>query len=338
MNTLRMTKVRDVLRRTLEEQLAASGAEMAGPWRMLSSESGAWDSGARLNPAIFAAMNGQFGDNIMREVLLAAAGVKVSRTCLGDSQLELLQSIASEHAFSVVASDDRYIHRPDVGKGGTSNRIERQSKPDQTGGLWNVYIAAHPSLAATARMLEEMGDNEIFGLLLGIPQCCRNAFGRNRVVAAAKQNDFIGMALDATAGPMPFDPWLNYAANYFGAALISFFPCSFRCAAAAYASRNTYRMLRECNPSWAARFLDLHRTNILYTEYEGLHLFRQPLHDGVIRYGPGDFDSTEQTELSALLRRGDRLIVHGKRHVAICRGDAHIGTREGQDVGAFIFL
>ena len=332
------TKIREAMRRVLEEQLAGLDASAAGPWSMLTDESATWRSGTRLNPAILADMRRRFDDNLTREVLLAAAAVKVSRTCLDDAELAALRDIATAHSFCLLASEGRYIHRHDTGKGGAANGIERKARPDEPGGLRNVYMAAYDSLAAAARLIEETGDHEIFGLLLGIPQCCRDAFGRNSAAAKAKQNDFIGAALDATDGPMPYDPWLNYAANYFGGALISFFPCSFRCPAAAFVARNTYRMLDECDPAWAARFLNLHRTNILYTEYDGLHLFRQPLTNDVIRYGPGDLDSTEQTDVAHLLRRGNRLVVHGKRHIGIYRDDARVAEIEGEDAGLLPFF
>jgi hypothetical protein len=333
-----IVKIRETLRLTLDIELAGGDAAQAGPWSMLRDECVTWRSGAGLNPAILAAMRGRFDDNLTREVLLAAAGVKVSRTCLNDTQLDALRNIAAAHSFRLLASEDRYIHRYDKGKGGAANGIERRAQPDETSGLRNVYVATGDSVAAAARMLEESGDHEIFGLLLGIPQCCRDAFGRNGPAASAKQNDFIGPSLDATAGPMPYDAWLNYAANYFGGALISFFPCSFRCPAAALVARNTYRMLSECDQCWAQRFLDLHRTNILYTEYQGLHLFRRPLADGIIQYGPDDFESTEPTEVARLLRRGNRLMVYGKRHMGIYRDGMHIGELDGEDVGMFAFL
>ena len=77
---------------------------------------------------------------------------------------------------------------------------------------------------------------------------------------------------------------------------------------------------------------------MLYTEYEGVHLFRRPIGDGIIDYAPEDFSSTEPTSVSDLLRRGDRLDVRGKRCVHVCRGSERIGVLEGEDVGMCVFL
>jgi hypothetical protein len=136
---------------------------------------------------------------------------------------------------------------------------------------------------------------------------------------------------------MPYDPWLNYLSQYFGRTLISFFPCSFRCPAAAMVARATFGMLAECDRAWAQSFLDLQQTNVLYTEYEGLHLFRRPFVDGSIQYGPNDFDATELTSVSDLLRRGDRLDVRGKQCVHVYRGSDRIGVLEGEDIGMCVF-
>lgn len=339
-------RIHKALKKTLEEELAkerqtlgVDGAKPAidGPWSMLASERDAWSAQARLSPELYAQIRGQFSDNIIREVLFAAAGVKVSRTCLSDAKIAYLHEVADQYDFRLVTSSVRYILRPDTGKGGFCNGIERVAGPEEKSGRQNVYIASDASLAEAGKLLEEAGDDELFGMLLGIPPCCREAYARLQPLAQAKQNDLVPLVLDNTPDTTPYDPWLNYVANYFGRALLSFFPCSFRCPAAGTAARRTFEMLAECDGAWARSFLDLQRTNILYTEYQGLHLFRRPLVDGSIHYGPDDFDSTEPTEVAALIRGGDRLDVRGKRQVDIYRGVELIGVLEGEDVGMCVF-
>jgi hypothetical protein len=305
---------------------------------MLVSESGSWQNSVPLNTELYREMRGMFPDSISREVLLAAAGLKISRTGLSESKLALLSGLAVKHNFQVVASCERYIHRRDLGKGGAANSIERLAGPEEDGGLRNVYIASNLGLAEAGKLCEEAGDDELFGLLLGIPKCCREAYARYKPLAFAKQNDFLAFALDNTGGEMPFDPWVNYAARYFGPTLLSFFPCSFRCPAAATVARATFDMLAGCDAAWADSFLDAQRTNVLYTEYQGLHLFRRPLVGGWIDYGPGDFVSTEPTPVADLIGRGDRLEVRGKREVHVYRGRQRIGIVQGEDAGMLVFL
>lgn len=331
--------IREALRKTLDEVFGAEDPKspIGGPWGMVINAHNTWKAPARLNHELFLQLRGQFSDNIIREILLAAAGIKISRTCLSDRKLELLQGIADLHGFHLVASNARFILRRDKGKGGWSNSIDRVIGPNEENGLRNVYIASDASLAEAGRLLEEAGMDELFGALLGVPPCCREAYERFQAAAQAKQNDFVSLVLENTPGSIPYDPWVNYMAQYFGRSMLSFFPCTFRCAAASIAAKSTFEMLAGCDAAWAHSFLELHQTNILYTENLGLHLFRQPLSDGSIRYGPHDVDSTEPTEAATLIRQGDRLEVHGKRQVTIYRGSEQIGTLEGEDVGMCVF-
>jgi hypothetical protein len=310
---------------------------LPGPWNLLLEEGCTWRVRPPLDAELFCDLQRQFGSNVIREILLAAAGVKLSRICLSDARLEVLRGIAQRYGFTAVASSERYIHRRDLGKGGTSNTIERLSDPGEAGGLRNVYIAADAGLASAGKMLEEAGDDDNFGALLGIPSCCREAFARMSAVALVSQNDFVLPALDNTHVAMPYDPWVNYLANYFGPGLISFFPCSFACSKAAAVARDTFEMLSACNAMWARSFLESQRTNILYTEYEGLHLFRQPLVDGCVRYGPEDYSFTEPSRVAELVSRGSVLEVHGKHVVRIWWGSEHIASLDGANVGMCCF-
>jgi len=338
-------RILQALQETLENELTSARqaldmggvkASTGGPWRMLYGDSG-WSEPTQLSRELFAQIRGEFSDDIVREILLAAAGVKVSRTSLSEAKLALLRSIATEHGFCVLASADRYIHRRDKGKGGCCNAIERAAGPDEDSGLRIVYVASDSSLTSAAMLLEQAGDDQLFGMLLGIPSCCREAYARFQPTAMAKQFDLVPMALDNTPGEMPYDAWVNYPAVYFGRALLSFFPCSFRCPSAGTVARSTFKMLAECDAAWAHTFLEFHQTNILYTEYQGVHMFRSPIVDRSIRYKPSHLRSTEPTDLAGILRSGDRLRVRGKRHVDVYRGLERIAALEGEDVSMCAF-
>jgi hypothetical protein len=330
-------RVRHALTEALLRERANDPASLRGPWNLLLEDCCTWRDGGDLSRELFLDLRGHFGAHLVREILLAAAGVKISRTCLADQEVDLLRGVAARHGFAVVASKERYLHHRDAGKGGSSNAVDRLAGPDEANGLRNVYIAMDVALAETGQMLEAAGDDENFGVLLGIPSCCRQAFIRMRPIVSAGQNDFVLPALDNTSGPIPYDPWLNYLANYFGPGLLSFFPCSFRCANAAAVAANTWAMLRRCDAEWAESFFANCRTNILYTEYDGLHLFRRPLVERCIDYGPRDFRSTESTSVSALVSSGSRLEVRGKHAVSIWRDSGLIASLEGPDIGMCAF-
>jgi hypothetical protein len=336
----RKERLRAILWRTLDEQLQSeAGAtdpsgnrrRLTGPWGAFFDEHSAWDGTTQLSRDLYLELKGQFDDNLIREILLAAADVKISRTTLAKRKIELLQATAGRHGFEIVTCEHQWILRADRGKGGWANRVERLAEPGEAGAVSNVYIASDSTLADTGRMLDEAGEDDLFGALLGIPACCREAFDRSKSLAAEKQNDFVPYVLENTCGDMPYDWRLNYTAQYFGFSLLSFFPCSFRCPAAAAVADSTLSMLAGCDAAWAKRFVELQQTNVLYTENGGLHLFRAHLRNGLIAYDPRDLQSSEATELAYLLKQGDRLEVSGQHAVQVYRGSTKIGAVAGED-------
>jgi len=342
----RKERLRTILRQTLAKQLQSESEPrhpdsrawcFPGPWGAFFDERSAWNSATRLNPDLYKELIGTFDENQIREILLAAADIKISRTTLTDGKIEILQAIAEKHRFQIVASADRWILRADRGKGGWANRKERLAEPGEPGGVRNVYIASATTLAETGRLLDQAGEDDLFGALLGIPLCCREAFDRSKAHAAREQFDFVPYVLDNTPGDMPYDWRLNYTAQYFGSSLLSFFPCSFRCPTAAAIVDSTAAMLSHCDYTWASRSVELHKTNILYTETRGLHLFRAPLRNGQISYSPRDLQSSEPTELAHLLQQGDRLKVGGKHSAQIYRGPTKIGDVTGAGTCMCVF-
>jgi hypothetical protein len=298
----------------------------------LFHETSAWDGTTRLNRELYLDLRGKFDDHLVREALLAAADVKISRTSLIEEQIELLRMRAERYGFEVATGRERWVLCADQGKGGWANCGRRVDERGETGVVRNVYIASDSTLAETGRLLDEAGEDDLFGALLGIPACCREAFERFKHLAAGKQYDFVPYTLENTGDVMPYDWRLNCAAQYFGFSLLSFFPCSFRCPAAAKVADKTFQMLAECDPIWADKFVKFQQSNVLYTENCGIHLFRTRLCDGQISYEPRDLLSTEITDMTALLKRGDRLEVIGKHEVRVYQGPTKIAELSGEDI------
>jgi hypothetical protein len=342
----RKERLRTIVRRALDEQLQseagavdASGnrRRLAGPWGNFFDQHTGWDEATQLNRGLYLELKGRFDDNLIREILLAAADLKISRASLTAEKIDLLRSAAARHGFQITPGNHHWILSADRGKGGWANRAERLAEPGEAGSVCNVYIASDSTLADTGRMLDEAGEDDLFGALLGIPACCREAFDRSKSLAAEKQYDFVPCVLENTCGDMPYDWRLNYTAQYFGGSLLSFFPCSFRCPIAAAIADSTMSMLAACDAVWTKRLVETQQINVLYTENSGLHLFRAPFCNGRIVYDPRLLQSTEATELAGLLQQGDRLEVSGKHAVAIYRGSTKIGELEGEDTCMCVF-
>jgi hypothetical protein len=288
---------------------------------------------------LFWGLKDKFNDNMLREVILASCGLKVARTCLSDDDLVTFLGVAERNKLRVIASPEKYLHRKDIGKGGWSNSLERVVPADYEGGLFNVYVATEKHLAALGLDTEEQNCEDEFGLLLGIPHCCRRAYMQNRQLARLKQNDLIPFVLDNTIGPPPYNFWNNYIAQYFGRALLSFFPCSFNCTLAADLAQTSFSILRQCSESWANDFITSQQMNILYTEYLGVHQFPGSIYaDGWVKYEPTDVESTESTGVSEYLRAGDRLKVLDRHGVEIYDGNQLVRRLKNEDFSVCLFV
>jgi hypothetical protein len=127
----RKVKLRAILRETLEEQLSCgteavdlngTRARLSGPWSTFFEGRAAWDCASALSRSLYSDLKDRFNDNTVREVLLAAADVKVSRCTLTEEKLELLHAASERHGFQIVTSQARWILRADQGKGHWANR------------------------------------------------------------------------------------------------------------------------------------------------------------------------------------------------------------------------
>lgn len=325
------TRLRNSLRQTLSANIHDKGLRMSGPWGMFFDENSAWGQTGKLDRHLYLELSGRFHDNVVREILLAAADFKVSRTSLCDQDISVLRSIAERYGFEIVSSNSRWVLCPDFGKGGWANRMQRVSEPDDLHGVRNVYVASSSALAETAKMLDQAGEDDLFGALLGIPACCRAAFDKFKLPAAQRQFDLTPYVLENTDGPMPYDWRMNYLTQHFGRSLLSFFPCSFRCQAALKIADKTITLLNRCHADWARTFEDLQKSTILFTENNGLHLFRAPLCKGTISYRGPDLQSSEDTDLAALLRKGNFVELFGSNSVRVYRDSTVAGELSGVD-------
>lgn len=282
----------------------------------------------RLDVGLYAAGKPYFAGTVLREILQAEAGLKASRIVANATQAAVLSRLAVQFGFSAVESRRRYELFDDAGKGGFSNQSLVATR-DTNAGIAFFYLARTSDLAEAARDREEAHDSEGFGALLGIPACCRRAYRQFRPQARATQGDLLPQVWANTPGHRPFDPWLNVAVRYFGSCLISFFPCSFHCAAASGEARRTYALMSRCDREWALSFLSEHQSNILYTEAHGVHQFKSRMARGVIHYNSSMLVSTEDNGMGRLLRRGNRLRVETPHCVVVERDAVKVGSISG---------
>jgi hypothetical protein len=273
----------------------------------------------------------------IKEILCAAAGVKVARVSLADRERYALEDLLPSYGLKVTASEEKYSVARDVGKGGWANRFTGTVARDAPDGYWKLYIAPDAELARWARALDTRGDDDSFGKALGIPDCCRQFFDRCVKEAFAVQGDVLPFTARNTAGRYPYNFWNNSACQYFGYSLLSFFPCSFNCPASASVSRKTYALIEAVNRDFAQVFLDHHRRSVFYTEFSGVFLFIDSRYHGNMLTYQGVQGTTRDTDIARAVQQGDRLVLLERDSIAIQSGATVLELCEGDNFSLCVF-
>ena len=208
-----------------------------------------------------------------REILSAWAGMKVARIAVRPALLN--QTIACLNQLDLVfhVLPDLIFAKRDIGKGGWSNKFDEREDLPASKGDHAVYVSTSQKNLTQAVNADIHGDEGEFGVNLGIPSCCVDFYLTQQEKAFEKQNDFVPLVFANTPVLHSFNFWNNYVSQYFGYALLSFFPCSFNCQHAANFAQNTFDLIHPILPEQAEKILHFQKQPILYTEYRGIYLF-----------------------------------------------------------------
>jgi hypothetical protein len=282
------------------------------------------------------------GPQRAREILSVWAGLKCARLRVAPVELTSLTQIVEALGLAWRRSGRKYLRKRDVGKGGWSNKFDGSVSRDSPRGDWLLYVARDGATAEAARAAEEQNRESDFASYLSIPACCAKFHLKFLDAAYAKQNDYVPFVLDQTAGAPPYNFLLNYVTRYFGYALISFFPCSFQCRAAANVAQRTLQLLKRHAPRLAAETVRLQKCSVLYTEYRGLYLFEKGVwdwHIRALRYDPKAIRGTLPLDSAVFrkLRAGRMLEVESKHAAVIRRGGRALAALRGENVSICIF-
>ena len=238
----------------------------------------------------------------------------------------------------------KQIYAQDSGKGGwvSGYGIEVPLESPLHGYL-HLYVGTDPEKVLAARKAEHAHDYGGFGSLLGYPACCIAFYEKNIASAEKEQGDFLLPMLDASlqqrAGALPIFPaWTNVAAQYFGYGLLSFYPCSFYCSEAQSLAKLSFALLRRYDRQLADTFLEAAQCPVLYTEYEGVYLFRgAQLRAGCLRYDPHRVERSLDGVLAAMLLASDRIDILSAHSIALKKGRRLTGRLESPHVGLLLF-
>lgn len=203
------------------------------------------------------------------EICLSVNGRKVTRTMMGDAELALILPVLSESNAEILLSKEKFLLGTDAGKGGFGNSFSAVVAPDHPEGHFCVYIGQDLMELAEARHLDETGNDERFGELLGIPACCRSHFSAKKEKFSSDQNDPTNYIRQNGA----VVPWCSHFPMYFGYGLFSHFPCSTNCSFTHEVALANEAFLRKASPKLADTFVRYQFMSYLYSEYDGIFAF-----------------------------------------------------------------
>jgi hypothetical protein len=214
-----------------------------------------------------------------REIISAWYGTKVTRIGIKPKLVRQVTKTLDRLELHYYVSPELVFLKRDIGKGGWSNKFEERDCGKKKFGDHIVYISNHKGTLQDAVKSDSNGEDDEFGLNLGIPDCCIQFYIDNREKAYLKQNDFVPLVYRNTEDLHSFNFWNNYVAQYFGYSFLSHFPCSFNCPESAKISKEVYNQLKAVLPNHAEKIIHFQKQPVLYTEYTGIYLFENAITD-----------------------------------------------------------
>jgi hypothetical protein len=265
-------------------------------------------------PGLLDKIRPRLGSQAVREILMAAHGLKTARLCIEETQALEVTTILEQAGMWVDLHDKKYAVTLDSGKGGwiSGYGVELPIESPHPGYM-HLYVGTDPAAVLAAKKAEHGNQFGEFGRLLGYPLCCTNFYVQNLNRAEEEQGDFLLPMLEASLklapeGPPVFPAWNNVAAQYFNYGLLSFFPCSFYCRQAVGIAKKTLELLRLYDVALASEYATVAQMPILYTEYEGVFLFRKSRLKGDRLHYDGRFvERSLDGVVSSLLMQGDNI-------------------------------
>lgn len=279
-----------------------------------------------------------------REVIMAAHGQKVARLCVAEHLVHKIVELLEQAGLWVGLHNMKQIFQGDSGKGGWISGYGIEVPVDShLNGYVHLYAANDPAKVREARRAEHSRQARKFGELLGYPACCIDFYTKYLDQAETAQGDFILplLAESIKASPKTFPvllPWLNVAAQYFDASLLSFYPCSFSCPAATQISRDTLALMKQYDEPWAEQVLGICRTPIVYTEYEGIYLLKGARKEGnMVYYPPEQMECSLDGVLAGILACGNAMRLISTQEAIIYKGDTQLAHLKSNHLALLVF-
>ncbi len=250
------------------------------------------------------------------EILYLLNGIKKAvRLDANGAELEKIKDFCNEERLHLGISDFKVVKIADKGKGNYANIIKKVPLNYPIGGLYHIYISKDKNKSNFLKLLESKNDDEAIGKVLGYPECCIYFFMEGKEKQQKLQNDYILPALNNSKG-FKFPFYTNYTVRYFDVALLSHFPHSFDCMESMKIAKKNLECITKYSEELANRFVAMLKCPVLYTERNGIFIFKNHKFDNnILEFN--EVKSTVNNELLNLLNKNKKIEIVDKNQIKL---------------------
>lgn len=182
-----------------------------------------------------------------------------------------------------------------------------------SGAMRSIYLHSDQEVCEEAKRLDERDDDYAFGLLLGYPRCCVDAYVSWQSRSEGVDPIVIVAGADGKSSKIKTHCFPNPFSRYFGAGSFSHFPCSLECSPTRNKVTASLDMMQQFVPALIPKVTLFDKALVVFERGRGVCMWTR--FEAGCRGAQVDVDSFYgQGELVGRLRAVDR--------ITICPGDA----------------
>tara|TARA_Y100000031_G_scaffold118342_1_gene131609 strand:- start:4122 stop:4964 length:843 start_codon:yes stop_codon:yes gene_type:complete len=250
------------------------------------------------------------------EILYLLNDIKnIVRLDSNEIEFKKIKDFCDKENLNLEISDFKVVKVVDKGKGAYANMVKKVPINYLEHGLYHIYISKDADKAKFLKLLEKNNDDKAIGELLSYPKCCIDFFMENKEKQQKIQNDYILPALDNSQG-FKFPFYTNHAIRYFDITLLSHFPHSFHCQNSINMAKNNLQCIKNYSKGLANDFETMLKNPILYTENNGIFIFKDcKFSNNILEFK--EIESTTNNELLRSLNENKEFSIMDKNKIGL---------------------
>ncbi|MFH1133952.1 MAG: hypothetical protein V1735_05650 [Nanoarchaeota archaeon] len=244
----------------------------------------------------------------------------VARMAILDDDLAKVEAFCRRNGLALKLADFKVAMQFEGGYSTKGVMVDRKSS--QKGHLF-IYFSKEAGLAERAKVAEQMQAYNVFGMLLGYPECCREFFVKHKPLEETFANDYVVPAIqNSKRRRFPFA--MNIFGRYFDACLLSHAPCSLGCKPSLEIAQANFKLLQRQSPGVAHQLKGILTSAVIF----GDEVILLPGRRSGKEFCFTSVLSTKKTALAHMLEKARRLAIIGQDHFQVGDSQYHLPLME----------